>query len=77
MIKNESIKIVSLMIGLMDEFVQVSEKMHRYMNRVSPEQWGEELARYASHLKVVAEEYNMMRKKVHENVHQSPEGVEL
>ena len=50
-----------LLNSLLTEFIEVTEKMNKYMNRVLPKKWDEQLIVYSNHLKMVLEEFNKIK----------------
>ena len=60
-----------LLNSLLTEFVQVNEKMNKYMNRVPPEKWDEQLIVYSNHLKMVLEEFKKIRNSINSELYYS------
>ena len=60
-----------LLNSLLTEFVQVNEKMNKYMNRVPPEKWDEQLIVYSNHLKMVLEEFNKIKNSINSELYYS------
>ena len=60
-----------LLNSLLTEFIQVNEKMNKYMNRVPPEKWDEQLIVYSNHLKMVLEEFNKIKNSINSELYYS------
>jgi len=60
-----------LLNSLLTEFLQVNEKMNKYMNRVPPEKWDEQLIVYSNHLKMVLEEFNKIKNSINSELYYS------
>ena len=60
-----------LLNSLLTEFIQVNEKMNKYMNRVPPDKWDEQLIVYSNHLKMVLEEFNKIKNSINSELYYS------
>jgi hypothetical protein len=60
-----------LLNSLLTEFIQVNEKMNKYMNRVPPDKWDEQLNVYSNHLKMVLEEFNKIKNSINSELYYS------
>jgi len=47
----------------------VTEKMNKYMNRVLPKKWDEQLIVYSNHLKMVLEEFNKIKNSINSELY--------
>ena len=60
-----------LLSSLLTEFIEVTEKMNKYMNRVLPKKWDEQLIVYSNHLKMVLEEFKKIKNSINSELYYS------